>query len=86
MLVFLYKNIIVIFFSEIKKMSKRRKNSELPENVDNLKIRNEELEDKKLMLMARILELETSNELFEKEIRELKENCKCPKVKMCYPK
>ena len=62
-------------------MSKRRKNAELSENLDNSKIRNEELEAENLMLKARILELETFNREFEEEIHQLKENCNCPKVK-----
>ena len=63
-------------------MSKRRKNAELLENLDDLKIRNAELEAEKFILMARIQELEASYKVIEKENRELKENCKCPKVKM----
>ncbi len=63
-------------------MSKRRKNVELLENLDDLKIRKDELEAEKLILMARIQELEASYKVIEKENRELKENCKCPKVKM----
>ena len=58
-------------------MSKRRKS----ENLDNLTIRNEELEAENLLLKARILELETFNREFEEEIHQLKENCNCPKVK-----
>ena len=61
-------------------MSKRRKNAGSSKNVD-FRIRCEELEDEKLMFKARILELETSNREFEQEIRQLKHECKCPKVR-----
>ena len=49
-------------------MGKKRKNAELPETIEDLKRRNEELEAEKLILMARILELETSNKDFEQNI------------------
>ena len=62
-------------------MNKKRKNAELPETMEILKRRNEELEAGKLMLMARIQELETLNKKFEREIRQLRENCECPQVK-----
>ena len=62
-------------------MNKKRKNAELPETMENLKMRNEELEAGKLILMARIQELETLNKKFEREILQLKENCECPQVK-----
>ena len=70
-----------IFFSESLNMNKQRKNAELPETMEIFKRRNEELEAGKLMLMARIQELETLNKKFEQEILQLKENCKCPQVK-----
>ena len=62
-------------------MNKKRKNAESPETLGNFKSRNEELELEKSTLMARILELETSNKNLENEIRQLKENCcTCPQV------
>ena len=64
-------------------MGKKRKNAELPESfvtIEDLKRRNEELEAERLILMARILELETSNKDFEQNILQLKENCKCSQV------
>ena len=65
------------FFQRNHKMSKKRKNGELPETMESLKSRNEELEAQNMTLMARIQQ-------FEQEIRKLKENCKCPKVKKCF--
>ena len=72
------------FSEKQKKMSKKRKNAELPETIEDLKRRNEDLEAEKMSLVARIQELETSNKDFEQEIRQLKENCKCPQVKICF--